>query len=228
MVYTKRKVETEQDRFGGYPYSASNQSASYVPYETYNAVQQEIETPSTNFESPFKTSYDSFTTTEEPSYEIEKEYTSAEVDEEVNPFKSKPFEMQNIQRRSVPAQKYKFNTHGKILMSVYCAICMVLIAFVIYNAFAISSLAQSNSSLEAVLSSKQQVAQVLQNEYDYLGSKKGVSSKLAEDQYFNKFDVATESNTVTISLGEFEEVPTCTVPSNWFDDVCEFLANLFN
>ena len=239
MVYTKRKVETEKDRFGGYasPYSSFAKTEEETSTEnTYNpfASAYSWDTDTDN-ETETQTEIENVQTeisTETPSYEYESEYiedivTDNEPPEYLNPFKQSVFEMQAIERKKV-APKYKINTHGKILCTVYSAICLILVAFAIYNAVAISALASANTAKEAVLSSQKQVISMLESEYNYLGSDEGVSSRLREDEYFENFVEADDTNTVTIYLEAAEGAQTYSVPSNWFDNVCEFFSNLLN
>lgn len=241
MVYTKRKVETDRDRFGGYasPYSQysrteeaeqssfdNDENSAYNPYASVYDWENESNSATSTLENEIDTPIE----TETPSYEYEREYVSnnnIETNEEKNPFKTSSFERLDIERVK-PRQKltYKFNTHGKILLTVYSAICMILVAFVIFNAVQISNIKAVNKSNAEIISAKQEVINVLEDEYEYLGSDEGVSNRLSNDNYFKNFVKQDDSNTVTIYLEDGESVPTYHAPSNWFDDICEFFSNL--
>ena len=237
MVYTKRQVETEKDRFGGYASPVSRYSlteedndASYDNTSTYNPYASAY-----HFDTDTDVEDEVDTTTEsnEPQFEYEREYVTNNNyktydDEEENPFQVRNFERLEIEKRQAKRVSYRFNTHGKILLTVYSAICIILVAFAIFNAVQIGKLATANSATSEIITAKQEVINVLEDEYNYLGSDEGVSSRLSTDNYFKNFVQADDNNTVTLYLGDFEEVPTYTAPSNWFDKVCEFFSGLLN
>ena len=229
-----QKIETDQDRVGGF--STFNNNFSYFSNSqnsTGTVHQQSVEDltdyTTTEEQQDYQETYDSPTTT----YEGESEYTATDMptaDGESEYAFVKTF-MPNVERREditfekasskriVQKTKLKLNIRGKILVCAYSIIACLLVAFCIYNAVSISNIKSSLVSYKQEYSQTVDEVSMLQRNYDGLNSTTHVSQ--------SNFVPVDEANTVKV---QFDKRPTFVEiddSTNWFDKVCSFLSKLF-
>lgn len=115
--------------------------------------------------------------------------------------------------------KVHLNARGKILVSVIAICICALMAFMIGNAITISRLNTTIAQKQSMIASQQQTVNTLQEEYDYILSQGGETA--AANGY-----TANESG---VSVDIIEEIgrSSASIESNWFEDLCNFLSNLF-
>lgn len=172
-------------------------------------------------------SYDTSTNAVEevPSFEVEKEYNIEGIKED--DIVVVPTFMPTIEPKYKPATKsnadvkIRLNARGKIIVSVFSVVAVLLMAFSIYNAVIIGR-------LNASLTSKQTELKKL--EYQVDDAEIAYNSIISEDNILaslpNSYTEAGES--VVIELGERPIINQAPEETNWFDKVCKFFSDLFN
>lgn len=244
MIATKRRIETEQDRYGGF--SSSNPNVSYFANPNYNNEQiegqQSFDVDNNNYAtiSDYTTNYDSNLQTSEetqeidtPSYEVEKEYNVDELNS------NKPDDdymivktfMPNVERQKVVTEeqkqtfktkKIKLNARGKIFVAMYSIVACLLIAFCIYNACAIGAVKNSISLKQLEYQTITKEVNVLDNQYTNLTSEESINNSIPAG-----FTDISTGNTTSVNFAERPEYIQITETTNWFDKLCEFFSNLF-
>ena len=226
MIATKRTIETEEDRYGG-----------------FNTQQSDLFSSKT-YESPYVSRSFSFgeneTTTENQTddFEVEKEYNFEDYTSSLNTAQARPVKsfMPRIERERPQVQvvdevevtqtktKLRLNARGKILVGAYSLVVAILVAFAIYNAIAIANLNTAVATKTAEYTTMQSQVTSLESEYQTLGAQDTVGQKAAVEQGFKE---ATSEDYVSISLGEKQELVNIEESTNLFDKICNFLSNLF-
>lgn len=112
------------------------------------------------------------------------------------------------------------SARAKIILSVMSIVACMLVAFAIYNVVSISSLNYAVAEKSAIYASIQDEVAALEDEYNQLGSDENINNNL--DGSF----VDGNSEVVLPSLPERPAIVYET-PTNWFDQLCAFLSNLF-
>lgn len=216
MIATKRKIETEKDRFGGFA-SRSFGNDIYA---------------STLIEEPTAT-YRPVQTQEEEIFEIEKEYKLSSPSEFVPQQKLTQTIMPTVHRRHETNSEaksktgIKLNFRGKIMIAVYTTVVALLLGLCIYNAFVIGSMKGVVSAKQATLQTQQSELSNLEIEFNNLADESTIKAKLA-DMSDKNYRTVTESDKVYVKASEKTEVPTYEGSSNFFDKVCEFFSKLFS
>ncbi len=170
-----------------------------------------------------------------PQFEIEKQYNLDS--NELREFGEKAREMsfltldktQDVSSEKVLAEKSisrpKLNARGKIIVSVYSIIVAIIIAFCIYNAVSISSLSSSVNAKQQIVASQTQVINELQREYNRLGDEENI---LASDVVDQNYKVPTSDDIVYVDDVEIGQRPEEQSHSNWFENFCRKLKDLFS
>ena len=228
MVATRRKIETDEDRYGGF----STRSNRFFSSDYDRPTQTSIDDFS--YGNDNTSSYGFNTTSTDTDYEVEKEYkvnpSVIDEDEENDLIPISSF-MPEIERKVVvekPAQKAEsakinLSARGKILITAYSIITCLLIFLCVYNIFAIGNL---RTSLDAKTSEYTQLSQVvgdLELKYESLDSANSVSNSLGSE-----FKAVSQSEVIAINLDDTASVIEVEKSTNWFNDFCEFLSNIFN
>ena len=117
--------------------------------------------------------------------------------------------------------KVRLNARGKIIVSVIAICICALMAFMIGNIVTINSLSQTVSQKTQLVNTQQQTVNTLQQQYDYTVSQ---TQDVAGEYGY----IASEQTPVYIEEIADISRDSAVVESNWFDDLCNFLANLFN
>lgn len=203
---------TEQEQQTASPqtdYLSSLQSqTTYNPYEKddYSSTQNFTEEQSYN--SP---STNTFSETQETKNYVAMQMPMIEKREQtVNLIKSQ--------------SRIRLETRMKIVLSLFTVIVACLMFVSIFN------FVKANR-LEASFADKQLQINALEQS---ISANKASYNEVTSDEYMTKLATdagyyePNETNTITIKLGEmFEEPSVEEVPSNWFNDVCEFFSKLF-
>lgn len=218
MLATKRKIETEQDRLGGF--------SSRMTTNRDIFASSVVEAPS--YDTDFFPSTGAETIGEQV-FEVEKEYKIDQpviIDDEIQPIKTFMPTVQKKTKAVIETQekvKVKINARGKIMVAVYSCIIALLAVFAIYNAFSISNLNSTIAQKENAFVSDQETVLVLENQLSNMTTENNIKSKLN-----GNFREAQESDKVYLNHTEKTEVPVYNQPTNLFDKICVFLSNLFN
>ena len=112
----------------------------------------------------------------------------------------------------------------KIVFSMFVVILASLIAAITWNFVSLGSLNGQIAEKEQRIVELQTSINSLSAEYDLLGDDGTIRDKAINEGYVD----ADESNTVIIEVGETYTKPAPQeVPSNWFNDFCNFLSRIF-
>lgn len=113
----------------------------------------------------------------------------------------------------------------KIAISMFAIIVFSLVFVIIWNFVSVGRLNSMISAKQETVNELTSSISNLRNEYTLLGDENNLRD-MAQNAGFVESD---ETNTYVVSAGEmFEQNEIEDLPSNWFNDVCDFLSNLFS
>lgn len=112
----------------------------------------------------------------------------------------------------------------KLLLVSFVVIVSSLLFATVWNFVAISKYNLSIANQGQTISELQISITDLTDEYNLLGDTEYLKQLIDDAGYISSDD----SNTITITLDEmFEERVVEEIPSNWFNDVCNFISSIF-
>lgn len=203
---------TEQEQQTASPqtdYLSSLQSqTTYNPYEKddYSSTQNFTEEQSYN--SP---STNTFTETQET-----KQFGTMQL-----PVIEKKEQTVNLVKSQ---SRIRLETRMKIVLSVFTVIVACLIFVSVFNFIKANRLEASFADKQLQIKALEQSISRNQVSYNEVTSDEYIVQQATDAGYYKP----NETNSITIKLGEmFEEPSIEEVPSNWFNDVCEFFSKLF-
>lgn len=121
-------------------------------------------------------------------------------------------------------QRIQLQPRMKIAIAMFAVIMFSLAFVAIWNFVSINNLNSMIADKQATVRVLNASITGLESEYNLLGDEEQLR-ELAENAGFVDSD---ESNTYYVSSGNFyAEDTTEALPSNWFNDLCEFFSNLF-
>ncbi len=204
-----------------------NDTTSYTPDSSYN--------PYSNLSQG---TYDDYSVT--PNYTEQQSYNpsynqfdmDSTIDEPVQTKQVYKMETPTILKDETPVvnlvktkHKIELQARMKIVIAMFSVIMSLLLFVSIYNFVFASKLKSGFADKQAQIASLQTSISQLSAEYNFLGEDEQILDLAKSEGYV---DVSDE-NTMTIKLGEFhEEQQVKDLPSNWFNDVCDFLSGLFS
>lgn len=210
MIATKRRIETEQDRVGGF--STTSYDRDFLSSTTFapSVVEPVGEAP-------------------EEVFEVEREYKMDDLDSSQRLETPKSY-MQSIQRRETNVDvksknahgRMKLNMHGKIILAVFSCVLVLLTSFSIYNAVVIGKLNSEIALKEETLINSQTEVENLEYSVDNLSSESTIKSKLNTN-----FRKLKDTDKVYLEDSAKTEIVTYEKSTNFFDKLCEFFSNLF-
>jgi hypothetical protein len=121
--------------------------------------------------------------------------------------------------------KLVLETRMKTVVAVFAMIVACLLFVSIFNFIQVGK-------IESTCADKQLEIAALENS---ISSSKATYTLVSEEEYLrqwaetNEFVEADDTNTIVVDLSQFYTEPAGPeeIPSNWFNDVCEFLSRLF-
>ena len=122
-------------------------------------------------------------------------------------------------RKKVHKTKIKLNARGKIFACMYSIVAVLLVAFCIYNAVAISNIKNTLSQKEVEYAQELSDVNLLQKDYEEISFTQSTNQ--------SNFVAVNESNTVKVKMEKRPKFASIDETTNWFDRVCEFISNLF-
>ncbi len=188
--------------------SLQSETQTYNPYEKddYSATQ--------NF-------------TEQQSYNSTTSSTLNEVKEtQRTNFSQAPLIQKSEQAVNLvkSQSKIRFETRMKTVLAVFCVIVASLLFVSIFNFVKVGKIEASFDEKQSQINMLNASISALNNEY----------IRVTSDDYLeiwaeqNGYTENIEDHTITIELTEMYNEPTVEkIPSNWFNDVCEFFSKLF-
>lgn len=191
--------------------------------------------PSTNFGyNPYSddSSYnDDYTVTQ--NYETEKSYESNKRQDDDAIVQTKTISQMNTPmiQKDEPAvvltktkQRIYLQARMKIIIAMFATIVCSLLFVSIFNFVNVSRINSSIAEKQATISELESSILDLQATYNLL-SEDGTVKNLATNSGFVD---SSDINTTSLSIGEVYTEPVIEeLPSNWFNDVCDFFSNLF-
>ena len=205
---------------------SAQKSSDYSPNSSYN--------PYTNISQG---TYDDYSVT--PNYTEEQTYnptyntTAADeyVEDSVKVRKSYKIDAPTIRKDETPVvnlvktkHKIELQARMKIVIAMFSVIMSLLLFVSVYNFAYAGRLKSSFSEKQVEISALQTNISTLVAEYNKYGNT--VEENAADAGYVK----VTDENTMSIKLGDFhnEQVVESSLPSGWFDKVCDFLSGIFS
>lgn len=170
--------------------------------------------------------------TSEQSYNPTYNQTTVEPDQSTKSANTRiTMQMPTIKKDETPVvnlvksrQKIELKGRMKIVLAMFTIILASLVFVTFYNFISANQIRNTFAGKQQEISSLEASISKLYAEYNYLDSDEQIK-KLAEKEGY--VDI-TDENTVTVSVGEEHyETTIKDLPSNWFNDVCEFFSRLF-
>lgn len=170
--------------------------------------------------------------TEQKSYNSVSQNTFEEEEEVESQVFETPSLNAPVIQRSVPTvnlvkkrAKLILETRMKTVVAVFAMIVACLLFVSIFNFIQVGK-------IESTFADKQLEIAALESS---ISSSKATYTLVSEEEYLrqwaetNEFVEANDTNTIVVDLSQFYEEPAGPeeIPSNWFNDVCEFLSRLF-
>lgn len=248
MIATKRRIETDQDRYGGF--ASTNPNVSYFANQNYENSEQLEGQQSFDMDNnagyttlgDYTQSYtgkqeDTDTTNEytqeTPSYEVEKEYNVDELNgtktddnylivKTFMPYVERQKVEQEQPKQTFTQKKVKLNARGKIFVTMYAIVACLLVAFCIYNAVAIGAAKSAIAEKQIEYAQLANDVGVLDRTLTNLTSDENIKNSLPSG-----YHPPTSETTETVDIQERPKYVKVEKTTNWFDRVCEFFSNLF-
>jgi len=211
MLTVKRKVDTEEDRYGGFEVSTDKSFGTGYDLE----INQSYSTAQT---------VKGETLSYSPRQEIRKPENPASAKkplraEEVMPGIIKPKMNENAER--MMELKQKMETKTKALLAIYMLVVIALAAIVIATGIAINA---ANSRVVAlnnqIAASNEKIIEQNAN-LEILDSENYIKGSAYEN------GMVEAQNPIEIELLPVEEATSYQSSTNWFDKICDFLSNIF-
>ena len=189
-----------QTNYSNDSYSQDYSSDDYSSAQNY--TEQQTYNPTTNVSAEISEQKAAFQAMEVPS--IEKEQPAVNL----------------IKKR----QRIRFDARMKIVASVFAVIVACLMFVTVFNFVRAKQIESTFSSKQAQINELQASISQIESEYNLVSDDGYLRDWAAE----NSFVEATDENTIVIKLDEmYTESQVEKVPSNWFNDVCDFFSKLF-
>lgn len=182
-----------------------------------------------------ESTYDDYSVT--PNYSEEQSYNtnmaSAEEIEETE-VPTYNIALPTIQKEEVQEEEYvsllktrqkiTLSPRLKIVISAFSVIMFSLVFLIIFNYASLGGLRATVADKQATVIELQASISELKETYNLLDNSEALKDRAENAGYVEK----DNTNTVYVSLGEFYTEETIEeLPSNWFNDVCEFFSRLF-
>lgn len=203
----------------------TEQKTTYNPQSDYlSSLQSETQTYNP-YEKDDYSATQNFT--EQQSYNSTTSNTLNEVKEtQRTNFSQAPLIQKSEQAVNLvkSQSKIRFETRMKTVLAVFCVIVASLLFVSIFNFVKAGKIEASFDEKQSQINMLNASISALNNEY----------IRVTSDDYLeiwaeqNGYTENIEDHTVTIELTEMYNEPTVEkIPSNWFNDVCEFFSKLF-
>ena len=121
--------------------------------------------------------------------------------------------------------KIRLETRMKIVLSVFSVIVACLLFVSVFNFISASKIESTFFAKQQQINSLEQSILASEGSYDLVSSNEYVDNWAGQNGYVDKQDGV---NSFKINIDEiYEEEVLQEVPTNWFNDVCEFFSKLF-
>ena len=221
----------------------ANNTGNYLaPFST--TVEEQFDISKQTYESPLKETTQKNYEFETDDYSVNsnfKEQTNYEIKQAFKPIQEtqkteqtifQPIEIERNEKKqeeqvSLTKSRQRLHLGGrlKIIISSFIVIMLSLIVAIAWNFSLASKINSGFSEKEIKITNLKSSISRLKEEYKLLDSEENLK-KLAEEAGFVEVG---EGNSDTIYLDEmYKEVKVEEIPSNWFNDVCNFLQKVFD
>ncbi len=158
------------------------------------------------------------------AYEVEQPFTMEPLKTEVPAKMEMPvFKTTEEEKTEIVAQgRVHINARGKIVASVFAVIVAIMVAFCIYNAVSINQLEDIVAYKQQIVAEQNEVISALEQEYNSLGEDSNIVDRL--DGEFRQVESSDVKKVKKFNMSQRKEQEE---PSNWFEEFCEKLRNLF-
>ncbi len=170
-----------------------------------------------------------------PNYQAETNYSSlnsenveTEEAQQVNYFNAPIITKKQVKQETVTLTKQKqvirLSGRLKIVCAMFLTIMISLLTLICYNFVSANRINASLEAKQAKVAELELSINALSEQYNMLTDDEYLTEAAEELGYV----AADDSNTVVIKLDEMyvKEEPE-EIPSNWFNDVCDFFAKIF-
>ncbi|MBR3885395.1 MAG: hypothetical protein IKJ33_02895 [Clostridia bacterium] len=206
--YSSTTTETETESQSTYsPQTDYSSNSTTYERDDYSSAQNFTEQQSYN---PFTSS--SMTETEQTS----------KVSQMNTPMIEKSAPVVNLVKAKA---KIRLETRMKIVLSVFSVIVACLLFVSVFNFISASKIESTFFAKQQQINSLEQSILASEGSYDLVSSDEYVDDWAGKNGYVDKQDGV---NSFKININEiYEEEVLQEVPTNWFNDVCEFFSKLF-
>jgi cell division protein FtsL len=221
-------------------YSILNSLAGNTTTTTEQQTEQQTTTTPT-YSAPSTPSYNPWADDDDYSvnqnYEEQKSYNSVNqsYDADTTASTNDVFEVRQMAapmiKREEPAvnlikkrQRIELGARMKIVASMFAIIVASLIVAIVWNFANAASMKASFAGKQVEINALTQSIMGLKEEYNLLSDDEQIKSKAENAGYVD----STDDNTIVVDFDSYYAEQTLEeVPSNWFNDVCDFLSKLF-
>ena len=221
-------------------YSILNSLAGNTTTTTEQKTEQQTTTTPT-YSAPSTPSYNPWADDDDYSvnqnYEEQKSYNSVNqsYDADTNMASNDVFEVRQMAapmiKREAPAvnlikkrQKIELGARMKIIASMFAIIVASLIFAIVWNFANAASMQASFAGKQVEINALTQSIMGLKEEYNLLSDDEQIKIKAEDAGYVD----STDDNTIVVDFNSYyAEQAIEEVPSNWFNDVCDFFSKLF-
>ncbi|MBQ8425938.1 MAG: hypothetical protein IJX17_08000 [Clostridia bacterium] len=195
--------------------------------QTYNFSQSQVETKKDKEKETFDDYSAQQNFDEETNYESKPHslnYVNTNEEQESDTFFLPLIEKKVKEEVKTVETPIVLNARMKLLLTSFIVIVSSLLFATVWNFVTISKLSASVANKSQVVQELQVSINDLSDEYNLLGDIEHLKELIDEAGYIESND----SNTITISLDDmYKEHNISEMPSNWFNDVCNFISSLF-
>lgn len=207
-------------------YSSTTTTETETESQSTYSPQTDYSSNSTTYERDDYSSAQNFT--EQQSY---NPFTSSSMTETEQTSKVSQMNTPMIEK-SVPVvnlvkakAKIRLETRMKIVLSVFSVIVACLLFVSVFNFISASKIESTFFAKQQQINSLEQSILASEGSYDLVSSDEYVDDWAGKNGYVDKQDGV---NSFKININEiYEEEVLQEVPTNWFNDVCEFFSKLF-
>lgn len=220
-------------------YSILNSLAGNTTTTTEQQTEQQTTTTPT-YSAPSTPSYNPWADDDDYSvnqnYEEQKSYNSVNQSyEDSTETTNDVFEVRQMTapmiKKEEPAvnlikkrQRIELGARMKIVASMFVIIVASLIVAIVWNFANAASMKASFAGKQVEINALTQSIMGLKEEYNLLSDDEQIKSKAENAGYVD----STDDNTIVVDFDSYYAEQTLEeVPSNWFNDVCDFLSKLF-
>lgn len=221
--YTSTTTDTEEESSSSYSpssYEQPSSTESYNPYSSDNSTYQDDYSVTPNYEE--QSTYDS------GIRNVETERAEQKLVSQMHTPLIKREEQAVVLTKT--KQKIYLQARMKIVLAMFITIVSALLFVAIFNFVNASKINASLAEKQITINELQSSISSLKAEYNMLSDEGNLIDKVTTPTSEGGlgFVESNNSNTTVLEYGEIYTEPVIEeLPSNWFNDVCDFFSKLF-